>query len=296
MAWYHQREMIEWTIATRPYPYPFGQGEHGLPESRSAIGGTADLGTAEWARRGRRLNMRRALDTLARNPKLDGRRRWPLLDSFGRTIALIERHADHWELSNPTTGQTIFIDRTLDRRQIEVQGRGCMLDDELERSHALVAFRALDRAALPAGASIVPFRLRAFVDRSALSGTIRRAVDDYDVGSGGSAIRAGTPGALRDPGFSSDEAFVGEDGKLRTYATYDAKPPFHGAIYFSVNTTGVHGGGIVRGVARGGDAFERLDEFGYADPNVADGEPLAIWVYGRLSGTRMFGWVPLRVS
>jgi hypothetical protein len=289
--------VIEWTIAARQYPYPFGPGEHGLPESRSAVHGTSDLGTAEWARRGRRLNMRRALDTLARNPERDGRRSWPLLDSFGRTIALIERHADSWELSDPATGQAVFIDRSLDRRQIEVQGRGCMVDDELERSHALVAFRALDRAALPAGASIVPFRLRAFVDRSALPAPVRHDVDDYDAGSGGSALTAGTPGELRDPGFNSDEGFLGEDGKQRTYATYNAKPPFHGAIYFSVNTTGVHGGGIVRGVARAGDAFEPLDEFGYADPNVSDGgEPLATWVYGRLGGTRMFGWVPVRTG
>lgn len=294
--------MIEWTIATRPYPYPFGQGAHGLPESRSAIGGTADLGTAEWARRGRRLNMRRALDTLAPNPELEGRRRWPLLDSFGRTIALIERHADHWELSDPATGQTIFADRTLDRRQIEVQGRGCMLGDELERSHALVAFRPLDRAALPAGASIVPFRLRAFVNRSALPAQnsdgrpIRGAVDNFDAGSGGSAITSGTSHVLRDPGFSSEDGFVGEDGKQRSYATYNAKHPFGGAMYFSINTTGVHGGGIARGVARAGDAFERLDEFGYADPNVADGEPLVTWLYGRLVGTRMFGWVPVRTT
>ena len=59
--------MIEWTVATRPYPYPFGGGEHGLPESRRALAGTLDLGTAEWKRRGRTLNMRRALDTLDRN-------------------------------------------------------------------------------------------------------------------------------------------------------------------------------------------------------------------------------------
>jgi hypothetical protein len=286
--------VIEWTIATRPYPYPFGQGAHGLPESRNAIGGTSDLGTAEWARRRRKLNMRRTLDTLARNPDLDGRQKWPLLDSFGRRIALIERQADRWELSDPASGHIVFVDHSLDRRQIEVQGRGCMVDDELERSHALIAFRALDRTALPPGASIVPFRLRAFVDRLALPEPVRRVVDEYDAGSGGSAVTAGTPDVVRDPGFSSGEGFLGEDGKQRTYATYNAKPPFGGAMYFSVNTTGVHGGGIARGVARAGDAFERLDEFGYADPNVADGEPLATWVYGRLSGTRMFGWLPVR--
>jgi hypothetical protein len=294
--------MIEWTVATRPYPYPFGEGEHGLPESRRALAGTSDLGTAEWARRGRKLNMRRALDTLARNAHLDGRRSWPLLDSFGREIALIERHADHWELSDPASGETVFVDHRLDPRQLEVQGRGCMIDDELERSHALIAFRALDRGGLVGGASIVPFRLRAFVNRAALplrnseGRPIRRAIDRYDTGSGGSTITAGAPDLLRDPGFSSDEGFLGEDGKQRSYATYNAKPPFRGAMYFSVNTTGVHGGGIARGVARAGDQFELLDRFGYGDPNVAAGEPIATWVYGRLVGTRMFGWVPARLT
>src|SRR5439155_14666618 len=104
---------------------------------------------------------------------------------------------------------------------------------------------------------------------------IRRAIDRYDTGSGGSDLAVAGIDVLRDPGFGSEEGFLGEDGKQRSYATYNAKPPFGGAMHFSVNTTGVHGGGIARGVARAGDAFEHLDSFGYADPNVAEGDPIA---------------------
>jgi hypothetical protein len=59
------------------------------------------------------------------------------------------------------------------------------------------------------------------------------------------------------------------------------------------NTLGVHGGGVVRGVVRAGDAFARADGFGYCDPNVPDGEPGRVrWSYGRVAGTRLRGWLP----
>jgi hypothetical protein len=122
----------------------------------------------------------------------------------------------------------------------------------------------------------------------------RAAVDHYKTGPGGSGLNPQVVDTVRDPGFGNREAFFGEDGKKRSYATYNAKSPFGGAIYFSVNTTGVHGGGVVRGVARVEDAFEHLDGFGYSDPNIVEGNPLARWIYGRLVGTRMFGWVPVR--
>jgi hypothetical protein len=271
-----------------------------LPESREALAGTLDRGKAALKQLDRKLNMRRRVHTLRPNPELNGRRTWPLLDSFGRQIALIERHANHWELRDPAGERTLFTDRTRNREQIEVQGRGCMISDELEAMHALVAFRALDRSGLPPGASIVPFQLRAFIHRSALPAKnregkrIRAAIDNYTTGSGGSQLGAAVPQSLADPGFASRERFLGEDGKKRSYATYNAKSPFGGAMYFCVNTTGVHGGGIVRGVARAGDPFEQLDRFGYADPNLVDGDPLTRWIYGRLVGTRMFGWIPVR--
>jgi hypothetical protein len=293
--------MVDWSDGERAYRYPFGRGRYGLPESRRARAGTEDWGTQAWRRSGRKLNMRRGLDTLKRNPAVDGRRSWPLIDSFGRQLAIIERQPDRWELRDPATEATIYTAWTLDPRQLEVQGRGCMINDELEARHAFVAFRATDRSGLAQGASIVPYQLRAFIDRSALlvknqrGQRIRRAIDDYDTGCGGSELRPAAARPLPDPGFRSEEGFLGEDGKQRSYATYNAKLPFGGAIYFSVNTTGVHGGGIARGVARGGDPFEPVDGFGYADPNVAEDQaPLASWMYGRLAGTRMWGWVPLR--
>jgi hypothetical protein len=291
----------DWQDGGTPYPYPFGLGEYGLPESRCARSGTEDLGTQAWARERRYLNMRRRFDALEPNPDAGGRASWPVVDSFGRPLATIERAIDSWVLSHPETEARLYADSSLDPGKLEVQGRGCMVDDDLEEGYALVAFHAADRSGLRPGESLVGYGLRAFIPRAALpkrnarGQRIRADVDDYDAGCGGSDLPPGAPAPLEDPGFASSERFLGEDGIARSYATYNAKAPFEGAIYFSVNTTGVHGGGIARGVARAGDLFEPVDEFDYPDPNHSpDLPPLAKWTYGRLAQTRMWGWVPVR--
>jgi hypothetical protein len=291
----------DWTDGARPYPYPFRGRANNLPDCRQGRAGTQDLGRDAWIQRGRRLNMRRSLDFLEGNPDENGREYWPLVDSLGRRLAILERHSNRWDLHDPDTGRTIYSDSSRDSDQLLVQGRGGMRTEALMRAHALIAFRANDRRRLPRGASIVPFQLRAFISRRALpprnrrGQAIRSAVGRYDVGTGGSTLRPAGSDRLRDPGFAAVDRFVGEDGLRRTYATYNAKAPFGGAIYLLVNTPGVHGGGIVRGVVRVGDSFERADGFDYCDPNVPSGSPaIARWSYGRLSGTRLWGWIPAR--
>ena len=291
----------DWEQPGTAYGYPFGNAPFGLPDSRIGRAGALDAGTQALARSGRRINMRLTLDTLERNPEESGRRRWTLVDSLGRELAVIEQHRDRWELSEPQDGPVIYRDGRRSRGHLLVQGRGCMADDDLEERHALVAFNASDRSTIPPAASIIPYRLRAFIDRRALPRRtgltrVRGAVDDFAAGRGESPEAAGTPATLEDPGFGHTERFLGTDGRRRTYATYNAKRPYAGAIYLSINTTGVHGGGIVRGVARAGDELELLDEIGYCDPNAASGTPIAGWNYGRVAGTRLEGWIPERCA
>lgn len=284
---------------TDAYSYPYRGVPFNLPELRRARAGTRDIGSQAWARRGRRLNMRRPLNFLEGNPRAGGRQVWPLLDSLGRRLAVLEHHSNRWELLDPETGEVLYTDRRLDGDQLEVQGRGCMTSPGLERRHALLAFRPNDP--LEDGSGLVPFRLRAFIDRRALPARnsrgqlIRGAVDAFDVGCGGSPLPVSATQPVRDPGFDADDRFLGEDGFARTLATYNAKPAFGGAIYLLANTSGVHGGGIVRGVVRAGDRFGRIDGFSYCDPNVPAGAPERVrWSYGRILGTRMWGWLPER--
>lgn len=296
--------MARWSDGERAYPYPFSARRYDLPESRVGQLRTEDLGTAAWAARGRELNRRRDFDSLLPNPDAGRRPRWLLRDSLGRRLAIVERHSNRWDLHDPETNRRLYSDHSEDPDQLELQGVGCMADEERERRSALVAFRVNDRSELEEGESIVPFQLRGFIARAALPARnrrgqpVREGLERYDTGCGSSELAPGRSWAITSPGFESGadgDRFVGEDGIVRTYTTYNAKPLFgRGAIYVLANTTGVHGGGIVRGVAQVGDTFEELDRMAYCDPNVAEGDPRAQWSYGRIAGTRLVGWIPTR--
>ena len=293
----------EWGEGLAAYPYGFQGVEFNLPECRLAARGTPDVGT--HALLPQRINMRRALGSLEPNAAAGGRVRWPLIDSFGRPLAILERHPDRWETTDPDTGAVIYRDLTLSRQQFTVQGRGCMVDDALESTHALVAFNALDRSTLPEGATIVPFQLRAFIARDALppanesGAAIRGAIDLYSAGCGTPTRAPSPPGQVDDPNFdSNEEQFYGQDGIARSYATYNVKHKYANARYFVIDTTGVGGGGIVRGVVRAADPVEAGDGFGYCDPNHLRSlpRPAATWRYGRIAGTRMAGWFATRCT
>ena len=297
--------VARWSDGETPYPYPFTRGRpHDLPESRVARLRTEDLGTQAWAERGRELNRRRALDFLLPNPDAGNRQRWTIRDSLGRRLAVVEKHSNRWDLHHPETNELLYSDYTLKPDQLEVQGIGCMADEAREAQSALVAFRAGDRSALAEDQSIVPFQLRGFIARAALpernrrGQPVREGLEGYDTGCGSSELRAARARTISSPEFvpgPDGDRFLGEDGIARTYATYNAKRLFgRGAIYVLVNTTGVHGGGIVRGVAQVDDTFEEVDGMVYCDPNVTEGKPRARWSYGRVAGTRLFGWLPTR--
>jgi len=293
--------VTQWRDGETAYRYPFSSRAYDLPETRLARHGTEDLGTQAWTDRGRLLNRRRDVDFLLPNPDAGRRQRWALRDSLGRRLAVVEKHSNRWDLHHPETNALLYSDYSMKPDQLQVQGIGCMATEELERTNALVAFRATDRSALAEGESIVPFQIRAFIQRRALPARnrrgqpVREGLERYDTGCGGTELPLGRAGRIASPEFrAADDRFVGEDGIERTYCTYNAKSRYGGAIYVLVNTTGVHGGGIVRGVAREGDTFEPVDGFGYCDPNVESGDPAARWTYGRVAGSRLFGWVATR--
>jgi hypothetical protein len=289
--------VIEWRDADRPFA--FDPARPDLPDVRHARLGTRDEGHDAL---GRKVHMRLFLTALEGNPREDGRQRWPIVDSLGRPMCILERHSNRWDVHHPETNELIYRDTTLDEEQLELQGQACMQDEALERTHALLKFRANDDSGLPAAEkSTIPFAFAGFIRREAIPdrrGKGRADIQEYATGCGGSRLPVRATGPVGSPDFDSNkEKFVGGDGRARTLATYNAKRPYLGARYIMVNTTGVSGGGVIRAVIRAEDLFEHLDEFGYPDPNVAAGTPgLVRWVYGRIAGTRICGWLPQRAQ
>src|SRR3954452_8354109 len=229
----------DWADGATAFPYE----NYDLPECRLGIASLHDYGTQALELEGTQINMRRNLERLLPNPSEKRQRiRWPLVDSFGRTLAYITRESDHWTTWN-LKNREIYRDYSLDADQFTVQGRGCMTSDTLESQYALVAFAANDRSTIPAGASIVPYPIRAFVDRRALPDTnaagepIRAAVDDYRAGCGNLGLTPSAAATVADPNYDSQaDQYYGEDGRARTYATYNTKALYQNARYVSINS------------------------------------------------------------
>jgi Carboxypeptidase regulatory-like domain len=282
---------------TTVYPYPFDAslGAWDLPECREPA---SDRRTRDYGAVLPDPTMQRSLSTFEPNPAQGGRLRWSLLDSFGRSLAILERYSDRWVVTDPETGALVYTDTTLDSDELVVQGRGCMANDTLQSTYALVAFDANDRSTIPTGTSIVPYRIRAFIDQHALPADVQSSLDSYNAGCGDAFGRIPAAAAtVHDPTYDSNtEKYYGEDGVARTYSNYNVKAPYKNARYFIINSTGVHGGGIVRGVVQAQDSVGQSDRFDYCDPNYVSSlsAPVADWLYGQIGATRMWGWLPLR--
>lgn len=134
-------------------------------------------------------------------------------------------------------------------------------------------------------------RVRGFIDRRALPAWADAIARAYDFGCGSSPLAPIiAPQALGNHAFKSGYGpgraymigqYFGESATQLTllpgekqvhnnmpYNAYNPKPQFGDATYASIATTGVAGGGMVRGVVRAGvDQFTLLDEMRYCDPN-----------------------------
>jgi hypothetical protein len=117
----------------------------------------------------------------------------------------------------------------------------------------------------------------------------------YDAGGNNeSDLPVEVPVTHPNPAWLPTEQFYGEDGVKRTLETYNQKGNYWNCRYFLVCTTGVHGGGIVRGVYRDTDKVMYADDFGYNDPNALAAGTKATWRYGRVDKSNMWGWFSTR--
>jgi hypothetical protein len=274
-----------------------------LPDCRIGIAPLPDYGALALTAGARPPAMRRSLDRLLPNPRAKHHRiRWPLVDSFGRKLAYISFEVDHWAVRD-LEHRVIYRDYTLDPDEFTVQGRGCMVTNALEARYALIAFNANDRSTLPPGASIVPYQIRAFIDRRALPARnsahrrIRALIDRYRTGCGRAAPGHARPTALPDPDFHAvADRYYGADGRLRSLATYNTKHLYEDARYFLLSSTSVAGGGVVRGVIQQRDPVVPVDSVGYCDANATAGATPITWIKARIGSARMWGWLPRRCA
>lgn len=282
-----------WTNGYAPYPYPYPNG-HGsrtdLPECRSMANGTRETYAD--------LSLDLGLGGLKPNPAQNNRVKWPFVDSLGNVIYTVEKGASRWVVRAPD-GTLLGIDKKLDRDQFILQGRGCMINDRLEATRTLMAFRfgqggkeGVDYF-LYNGATKGQLALRAFVANRAVDSAYWDDVQRVGTGCGGSGRPILNYATFSNPNFSG-ERFVGEDDKARSYRTYNAH--YGGAIYVLARSTGLHGGGIVRAVVRAGHSTTVAiqDYYAYCDPNVPSGSrAVAGWWYGAIVHTRIFGYMPV---
>lgn len=161
----------------------------------------------------------------------------------------------------------------------------------------------------------VALRVRGFVDRRALPSWLDAKARAYDFGCGSSALAPVVPPQtlghhIFKSGYGPGRAYMvgqyfGESatqlvalpGEKQVhnnmpYSAYNPKPQFGEATYASVATTGIAGGGMVRGVVRAGtDQFTLLDELRYCDPNFTlrnmrlkrNGRKISKWKYFELA-------------
>src|SRR3954447_13638889 len=87
----------DWADGANAFAYE----HYDLPECRLGLASLRDYGTQALELEGTQINMRRNLERLMPNTS-DKRKRvyWPLVDSFGRTLAYMSRASDHWETLN----------------------------------------------------------------------------------------------------------------------------------------------------------------------------------------------------
>lgn len=285
------------------YSYPYYEGrEYNLPECRLAVARRQD------GVKGSDPNMRYGLNELNVNGSYPGRRIWPLLDSFQRTIIWIEQTSTQWVLRNSPSGNPVKAWTRGSQKSLVVQGKGCMDDPSYNDSRVVIAFEPPDFDA--------SWRVRGNVLASAIPSYVVDENGDgprdgvYSTGCGSVPAAGGTTYELGSwAEFAPAETFVGEDGGARSYYTWNPRPNIGNAMYVAYNTTAIRAGGTVRAVVKArryssgalADTAQIMDYFGYCDPNVPAGatRPMGWW-YSNIhrdnssAVSRISGWVPVR--
>jgi hypothetical protein len=88
-------------------------------------------------------------------------------------------------------------------------------------------------------------------------------------------------------------------------AKASGRPDIVREVKLMQSTTGIEGGGIVRAIVPANSKFVELDHFAYRDPNVlctrvapgrVEAASVVQWMYVRIVGTSIEGWVPFRAK
>ncbi|HEY5197124.1 MAG TPA: hypothetical protein VIJ51_08870 [Solirubrobacteraceae bacterium] len=262
-----------------------------IADCRVAEHGTPDLSRAAWrALFGEEVTISARVDGLAPNPAAAGASTWPLVDSLGQPIGLLEATpAGRFTLVG--LGGTPYH-----ASQVNVRGHGCAASPTQSAAFPLVQVIA---GKAPSGGT------QAFIDGSAL-GTSSAAdiaalkAFTTQLGGGTGCGPAGReisgPRPLANPAVGASAHARLSNGALNTVTEYDAKPAFGNVVYFSSNTTEVSVGGVARGMVRVGTPAAKVDTFTSCDPN-SDGT--LIWRYWSIhtanpANPRLYGWIPGR--
>lgn len=236
---------------------------------------------------------------------VDGQYNYEFRDTFDRHIASLNWTETSPDTVHPSRwgwyidGKWAGHDAT---RAFEFQSRACKLMPQLGKAgwqwvrdprYVMVSFApnlgSPGKGAAPKG--VKGLRVRAFLDRRAIPPALLARYDTYDFGCGATTLpprmATSTLNAFYfDSGLSADRSslrgyYFGEGpttinplpGESKLYNTYrldvyNPRPHYNDATYAMANTTGVAGGGMVRGIVQSTrDSFTLYDEMTYCDPN-----------------------------
>ncbi len=254
-------------------------------------------------------------------------KKWPIYDSFRNPIAYIAQisrnaNRDKFAVYQPD-GQTL-VDTTRGKREgilvnqdtngpafVEIQGKGCMVTENLSRQHVLIGLVSGNdtrptesdiRYRQNVGVGNKYLGVRGFIDRAAIPagvlGDNDAVFDRRDTGCGATRRTPGVEPVWVPPqpfertvhvyhGITSYRACQTYSADVRkqaaersdcatAYAAYsapEALTPGNVAL-LTVSTTGITGrGGAVRALVRTGTPWTPIDKMGYRDRNVGCGAP-----------------------
>jgi hypothetical protein len=260
-----------------------------IADCRVAEHGTPDLSRTAWrALHGEEVTISSPVDGLAANPAAAGSMAWPLVDSLGKPIGLLD--------ATPAGRFTLVgLNGTgYHATSVNLRGHGCASSATQSADFPLVQIIA---GKAPSGGT------QAFIDEAALatsSSADTAALNAFTTQLGG-GTGCGPPGReisglrpLANPDVGPSAHARLSNGQLNTVTEYDAKPAFGNVVYFMSNTTEVSVGGVARGMVRVGTPVAKVDTFTSCDPN---SDATLIWRYwsihtGNPANPRLYGWIP----
>jgi hypothetical protein len=275
------------TVRKASYPAP------NLPSCRVGRFGTEDRATHKGGQ------------NFAMLEPVDGATTYEFKDTFDRRLATLTWNETPPDARRPSQWGW-FIDGKWAghsaTRAFEAQSNACKLVAQQTPTgvrwvrdfrYTMVLFNPLlgspGKGYRPSGAKNL--RIRAFIDRRAVPTEAQAESDEHDFGCGESVLKPRIAAqTLKDfqfhSGFGPGNSYLrgyyfgegpttvaalpGETRVRNTYPfdVYNPRHQFNHATYTMVNTTGVAGGGMVRGVVQSTvDNFTLYDEMRYCDPN-----------------------------